>query len=230
MTTITAWAERFRSTKTYDTLVALPLIVWFGSGTGRESLTILAHMRRIANGTADLLGVLQMLALIGSVVFSLLLIVMLLLRTAPRARAPGVMPRALAVTGTGLGTAFLYLHPHVLPIWLQAIADIMIFGASVLEIIILLRLGKSFAIMADARELVTSGPYAVVRHPLYVAEEIGILAMLIQFFAPAAIALTLAHITVQVARTVYEERILTATFPEYRAYKARTWRFIPHVI
>ncbi|HEY0281826.1 MAG TPA: methyltransferase, partial [Rhizomicrobium sp.] len=219
MTTIDAWVARVRNTKAYDIFVALPLIALFGAGAWKEAHTILAHMRLIADGTEDLLGVLQMLALIGSIIFILLLIVMLLVRTLPRARAPGILPRVLAVTGTLLGTGFLYLQPVVLPVWFQAVVNVMIFGASVLEIVILLRLGKSFAIMAEARELVTTGPYAVVRHPLYVAEELGILTMVIQFAGPIAVALMLAHIAVQVARTVYEERVLTATFPEYSAYK-----------
>jgi len=187
-------------------------------------------VQMIAGGTENLLGVLQMLALVGSVVFSLLIIFTLLLRSLPRARAPGVIPRALAVAGTFLATGFLLLNPVVLPIWLQAAVDVVIFAASLLSILVLLRLGKSFAIMAEARELVTSGPYAIVRHPLYVTEELGILTMLIQFAGPIALALMLAHIAVQVARTFYEERVLGETFPEYRAYKARTWRFIPYVI
>lgn len=208
MQSIIAWVEQFRKSRTYDTLVALPLVVWFGWGMGDDGQTILAHLRAIAAGTENTLGILQMLAFVGSVAFTLLLIVMLLTRTAPRARAPGIMPRALALIGTGLGTAFVGLHlpPVVLPIWAQALVDVLIFGASIMEIVILLKLGKSFAIIADARELVTSGPYAVVRHPLYVVEEIGILTMLIQFWGLAALALTLAHIAVQVARTVYEEK------------------------
>jgi protein-S-isoprenylcysteine O-methyltransferase Ste14 len=51
-----------------------------------------------------------------------------------------------------------------------------------------------------------------------------------QFFGPAAIAFTFGQIGVQVARAFFEERILCDTFPEYRAYQARTWRFIPYVI
>jgi len=227
---IEAWITRVRNTKAYDIIVALPLMAWFGWGTYRESGLIFAQVQMIAGGTENLLGVLQMLALVGSVVFSLLIIFTLLLRSLPRARAPGVIPRALAVAGTFLATGFLLLNPVVLPIWLQAAVDVVIFAASLLSILVLLRLGKSFAIMAEARELVTSGPYAIVRHPLYVTEELGILTMLIQFAGPIALALMLAHIAVQVARTFYEERVLGETFPEYRAYKARTWRFIPYVI
>jgi len=222
--------ERFRKTKSYDLLTALPLMVWFGMGAWSESQQILEHAKRIASNTEDLLGSLQLLAMVGSVTFTSLLIITFLIRTVPRARSSDVWSRVLAVTGTFLGTGFLYLHAIVLPMWLQAIADIFIIAGNVLSILVLYRLGKSFAIMAEARVLVTDGPYRIVRHPLYVVEEFGSVAMLIQFFGPAAIAFTLGQIGVQVARAFFEERILSETFPEYRAYQARTWRFIPYVI
>jgi len=222
--------ERFRKTKSYDLLAALPLVVWFGMGAWSESLQILEHVKRIASDTEDLLGALQLLAIVGSVAFTSLLIITFLVRTVPRARSSDIWSRVLAVTGTFLGTGFLYLHAIVLPMWLQAIADIFIIAGNVLSILVLYRLGKSFAIMAEARVLVTDGPYRIVRHPLYVVEEFGSVAMLIQFFGPAAIAFTLGQIAVQVARAYFEERILSDTFPEYRAYQARTWRFIPYVI
>ena len=222
--------ERFRKTKTYDLLTALPLMAWFGLGTWNESQQILQHVRRIASDTEDLLGALQLLAIVGSVTFGSLLIITLLVRTVPRARSSDIWSRVLAVTGTFLGTGFLYLHAIVLPMWLQAIADILIVAGNVLSILVLFRLGKSFAIMAEARVLVTDGPYRIVRHPLYVVEQLGSIAMLMQFFGPAAIAFTVGQIAVQVAIAFFEERILAKTFPEYRAYQARTWRFIPYVI
>ena len=222
--------ERFRKTKTYDLLAALPLMAWFGLGTWNESQQILEHVRRIASDAEDLLGALQLLAIAGSVTFSALLIITLLVRTVPRARSSDVLSRVLAVAGTFLGTGFLYLQPIVLPMWLQAIVDILIVAGNVLSIYVLYRLGKSFAIMAEARVLVTDGPYRIVRHPLYVVEQFGSVAMLMQFFGPAAIAFTAGQIAVQVARTFFEEKILADTFPEYRAYQARTWRFIPYVI
>ena len=58
----------------------------------------------------------------------------------------------------------------------------------VLALIILTRLGRSFSINAEARRLVTEGPYAVIRHPLYLAEQIALIGVFIEFFSlPAAL-------------------------------------------
>jgi len=43
-----------------------------------------------------------------------------------------------------------------------------------------LHLGKSFSIMPQARRLVIGGPYRFVRHPLYFAEELAVIGVLIQ--------------------------------------------------
>ena len=37
-------------------------------------------------------------------------------------------------------------------------------------------------------------------------------------------------IVLQVIRSIFEERVLAETFPEYEVYRARTKRFIPGVI
>jgi len=225
-----AGAVPFERTKAYDLLMGLPLVAWFGRGVWLEAPVVIAHLQAIVAGTEDILGLLQFFALAASIVFSLILIVLLFVRTVPRAKAKGIVPRLAAVLGTFLGTSFLFLTPHVLPVWLQTLADVMIVAGSVLCVLILLRLGRAFAIMAEARELVTSGPYAIVRHPLYVAEELGVWGMVIQFAGPPAFALAIGHLSIQIARTVFEERVLADTFPHYREYQARTKRFIPGVI
>ena len=46
----------------------------------------------------------------------------------------------------------------------------------------LIALGKSFSLMPQARKLITGGPYAYVRHPLYLIEEM-------RLWNPAAIRL-----------------------------------------
>lgn len=220
---------KFRGTKTYDLLMAVPLILWFGRGAWQDAQAMMPLLSLSRAGALSELQKLQLVAMAGSILFCALLIVMLLVRTVPRARAAGAVPRVLAVVGTLLGTGYLFLQPVVLPLWLQVTAVLLIVAATVVELMVLTWLGRSFSIMAEARELVTGGPYAVVRHPLYLAETIGITAMLIQFFSAAGVALFIVYVAAQVGRALFEERILAETFPGYAAYAMRTKRFIPFV-
>jgi protein-S-isoprenylcysteine O-methyltransferase Ste14 len=227
--TLKGWLKDFRRTKVYDLLVALPLLVWFGRGGWKDAQSLVVHVQQIRAGTETTVGFLQMIAMTGSIVFCSLLVVMLLVRTLPRARANGVLPRVFAVTGTFLGTAFLYLSPVPLTLAWQITAVVLIILAAGLGVVVMTWLGRSFAIMPEARQLVTNGPYRLVRHPLYVVETIGMTAMLIQFFSLAGAALFVAYLAVQVGRALFEERVLGHTFPEYQAYAERTARFIPYI-
>ena len=93
----------------------------------------------------------------------------------------------------------------------------------------LLRLGRSFSVMAEARYLVTSGPYRFVRHPLYLAEELAVVGVFIQFASVWTALLLALQISFQLRRMHNEEAVLAATFPEYTAYQARTSRLIPGI-
>jgi len=102
----------------------------------------------------------------------------------------------------------------------------VIIGMS-LSFMVLRWLGKSFSIMAEARRLVTGGPYAIVRHPLYICEEIAIIGILLQAMSPLAVLIVLAHALIQFRRMLNEEKVLRATFPDYDDYATRTPRLIP---
>jgi phospholipid methyltransferase len=88
-------------------------------------------------------------------------------------------------------------------------------------------LGRCFGVLPEARGLVTSGPFGVVRHPLYLG-EIGACAGL-ALAAPSArnAAAVGAVLIAQTVRMHLEERALRAAFPEYATYAARTPRLIP---
>jgi len=83
--------------------------------------------------------------------------------------------------------------------------------------------------MAEARRLVTSGPYRFVRHPLYLAEELAIIGISMQFFSLSTAFVLVVQIAFQLRRMYNEEAVLAATFPEYAAYQARTARLIPGI-
>ena len=75
---------------------------------------------------------------------------------------------------------------------------------------------RSFRAVADpgVGQLVTSGPYRFLRHPIYAA--------VLYFMVAAAVAGI-------VVRVIVEERLLTSRYPAYAAYILRTRRLIPFV-
>ena len=78
--------------------------------------------------------------------------------------------------------------------------------------------------------VVSSGPYAVVRHPGYSTAAICYLAMSIILGAYWAIIPAMVTIVLLVIRTILEDRTLRAELPGYEAYTHRTrYRLIPGI-
>jgi protein-S-isoprenylcysteine O-methyltransferase Ste14 len=61
----------------------------------------------------------------------------------------------------------------------EAISTRLLLGGNALAVLVLVQLGRSFSIMAEARRLVTSGVYRWVRHPLYLAEELAVIGIVL---------------------------------------------------
>ena len=77
--------------------------------------------------------------------------------------------------------------------------------------------------------MVQTGPYRWIKHPLYLAEEIAILGVVLQYLTPVTVILFVLHIGVQVCRIRYEEDLLRRNCPEYSSYEASRWRLIPYI-
>ena len=146
----------------------------------------------------------------------------MLLRPEPVSQAKGLGPVLLALAGT-YGTWLIPLLPYgpELPSLAAASAIMLLFG-EVLMVYTLLTLGWSFSLVPQARTLITSGPYAIVRHPLYLVEEIAVAGILLQYAWFAALPFLVLHAGVQIRRIKLEEEILMASFPDYAAYAKRT--------
>jgi protein-S-isoprenylcysteine O-methyltransferase Ste14 len=88
------------------------------------------------------------------------------------------------------------------------------------------RLARSFGIVPADRGLVTSGPYAVVRHPLYSAYLLGGVGYLIQSMSVWNVAVDVFTVSWQLVRIRAEERHLDGG--DYAAYRAHVpWRLCP---
>lgn len=218
------WDE-FRQTKAYDFLAGLPLILWFGYGVVNLRPNLAADARALLMEPANLLFNLRFFALFAAALFNLLLIYLVVVRTRPVKRASGFGPRLCGFAGTFLGVAILNLKPVPLTLSSQAVAAFLVFAGSLGSAIVLAQLGKAFSIMPEARALVTGGPYAYARHPLYVMELITLIGTAIQFTQPWAALLALGVVAFQVLRTIFEERVLSDAYPEYAQYRTRVKRF-----
>ena len=93
----------------------------------------------------------------------------------------------------------------------------------------LLALGRSFGLVAADRGLVTRGPYAVIRHPLYAAYLLIGAGYLLQTVSGRNVAV-LAFVTgCNIGRAIAEERLL-ASSSAYESYQKRVrWRLLPGV-
>jgi protein-S-isoprenylcysteine O-methyltransferase Ste14 len=170
---------------------------------------------------------LSITALLSKALFLALVVATTVTRLRPLRKAPGVEPRLSALLGTFLVTS-LVLLPHVEPPPIVlAISSALIISGMFVSFMVLRWLGKSFSIMPEARRLVTQGPYALVRHPLYICEEIAVIGVFIQVASLPALFIVVIHALFQIRRMVNEEKVLKATFAEYESYAAQTPRLLP---
>lgn len=88
---------------------------------------------------------------------------------------------------------------------------------------------RSFHAAADPTGggLVTTGPYRYIRHPIYTAACLIVWPAPLAYRSPLAIALAALLTVGAVIRMLFEERMVTERYPEYRDYAARTRRMVP---
>lgn len=186
----------------------LPAALWLGFALG--------------SGTAFLRhGALPSLAMAG---VNLLIAALFLLRrpeAAPEGPGTGRGASILAWTGTFLPFCLRpdgVLSP--LPLALQILGMIGI-------VLSLGTLGRSFGLSPARRGIVTQGLYAWVRHPLYAAELLYFLGIVLAAPHPWNLAVWGGLAVIQLRRALNEERCLEAD-AGYRAYlEAVRFRFVP---
>ena len=74
----------------------------------------------------------------------------------------------------------------------------------------------------------TTGPYRIVRHPMYAASLVTLPATALLLGSAWALAPAVAAMVVVVVRTALEDRLLREKLPGYEAYALRTrYRLVP---
>ena len=94
-------------------------------------------------------------------------------------------------------------------------------------------LGRNWSgrvIIQSRHELVTSGPYAYVRHPLYTGIIVGIAGTTLVVADVGALAGFFFALVFQLLKATREERLLEAEFgAAYAAYRAHTGSLLPRI-
>jgi protein-S-isoprenylcysteine O-methyltransferase Ste14 len=90
---------------------------------------------------------------------------------------------------------------------------------------------RSFHLGANPTEggLVTSGPYRYIRHPIYAALCFFIWVGVVGHWSWSTVMCGGVVLGGTMVRIFCEEKLVTARYPEYRQYAAKTWRMIPYL-
>lgn len=160
--------------------------------------------------------------------FYVLLALLIMLRSPAKAQAEGLLPRITAFVGAYMPwtIGFFGKTDDAIPN-LASTACVLV--GMIMMLVTIRHLGRSFSLMPQARSVVQTGPYRWIKHPLYLAEEIAILGIVLQYLTPVTVTIFILHICVQIYRILYEEDLLRRTCPEYSSYEASRWRLIPYV-
>jgi protein-S-isoprenylcysteine O-methyltransferase Ste14 len=220
---------KLQQSRTYDLLMRLPLLGW-SMFCATSQMAGLARSVREADASLPFAAYAVNMAMrLSTIAFLLLLAASVVLRARPTGKIPGLEPRLSALAGAFLVYAIPLFPRRELSVTAEMVSTLLILFGSAAAVIALVRLGRSFSVMAEARRLVTSGPYRFVRHPLYLAEELAIIGIFTQFLSLSTALILAVQIAFQLRRMHNEEVILAASFPQYAAYRQKTARLIPGI-
>ena len=207
----------------------LPLLMWSIFLSLVTIVGLQQYVRQSSRELPDVVYILNIVMRLSVIVYLVVIAATLLVRVRPAAKARGVEPRISALIGTFLLSVIVLFPRRELSSTAEVVSTLLTLGGSIFAVVVLTQLRESFSIMAEARQLVTAGVYRIVRHPLYLAEEIAAIGVVMQFFSLWTALILALQIGFQLRRMQNEEAVLTEIFPEYSAYRDRTARILPGI-
>ena len=148
----------------------------------------------------------------------------------------GIILQMLGFASTGFGTIHVALPAASAASFAEGILVAALMGGAVwLFAAAAGEMGRNWSLVARTRkdhELVTSGAFARIRHPIYTAMGLFLLGLAVSFGHERNLILGLPLFAAGTwLRVREEERLLRASFgPAYDDYAARVKRFIPGLV
>ena len=120
----------------------------------------------------------------------------------------------------------------ILPMWLRALGALILVAGGIFGTWGIIALGKNLTAVPkpiEGGQLVTSGPYAFVRHPIYTGVILGTLGWALLRSNLIGVALAVAAFLFFDLKSRQEERWLTDAYAGYPEYQRRVRKLIPLV-
>jgi protein-S-isoprenylcysteine O-methyltransferase Ste14 len=229
LTTLQNIRRRLDQSSLYDYAMRIPIVAYSLFILSRDCFgffhQIAAHPAMFEQPDSGI--VIAALARVSQWMFVALLAILPVFRLRPMTKSDHLLPRLVALLSVCLPPAFMLLERAPADLAFNSLSVVLSVTANVFSVVTLSFLGRSLSVMPEARRLVSGGPYAIVRHPLYLCEILGVVAIVLQYRSSAAAALFSLIVVLQVARALWEETVLARAFPDFAAYRSRTPFLLP---
>jgi hypothetical protein len=167
--------------RVYDWAMRLPIVAYSLLVLGNDMLGFYQQALAAPGLLLSPEGIIATLARVSQWMFIGLLAIFPLVRHRPVVKSRDMLPRLGALVTVCILPTFMLLERAPMNLAFNFASLTMSFAANLMAVLTLSFLGRSFSVMPEARRLVTGGPYALVRHPLYLCEVLGLLAILLQY-------------------------------------------------
>ena len=155
--------------------------------------------------------------------------IILLTSERPQARYKSVVPNLVSILAALAPYLFVLAPSGTLLSINIYFAYSLIVGGTFVMLASLFFLRRAFSVTPQARSLVTTGPYSIVRHPIYCSNILSLLGLALLIDSMQSVTLFVVCSFLQMWRARYEEKLLDANFPEYAVYRNRVGRFLPRL-
>jgi protein-S-isoprenylcysteine O-methyltransferase Ste14 len=112
----------------------------------------------------------------------------------------------------------------------SVLAFVLILSGSAWSLWAIRHLSTCLSVVPQARRLVDTGPYRLVRHPLYLGELVAVAGFAVRGGHWLHVVVLLTLLALQLYRAIREEALLGEQIEGYAYYAARTWRIVPGVV